>query len=461
MGSGSVFPLSSVLLILTLGALLVAFFVNPACSTSRRALDLHDHHQTMQNGFKVTLKHIDSDKNLTKLERLQRRIKRGRKRLQRLSVLSTSSSDHNLGATSPIHAGQGEFLMKLSIGTPAETYNAILDTGSDLIWTQCKPCKDCYDQPSPIFDPRKSSTFSKLSCESEFCEALPSQTCTDNSCEYYYAYGDFSSTDGILATETFTFGDVSIPKIGFGCGKDNQGGGFNQGAGLVGLGRGTLSLVSQLKEPKFSYCLASVDDTKSSSTLLMGSVANLDNTTSKHADIKTTPLIKSPNPDQSTFYYLGLEGISVGDTRLPIKKDTFALGDDGNGGLIIDSGTTLTYIEEGAFDLLKTEFTSQIKLAETDATDTVGLDVCFKLPEDDGSGKVEVPKLVFHFKNADLELPAENYIIADTDVGVLCLAMGSASGMSVFGNYQQQNLLVYHDLVKETISFVPTKCDQL
>ncbi|PQQ02585.1 aspartic proteinase nepenthesin-1 [Prunus yedoensis var. nudiflora] len=377
MGSGSVFPLSSVLLILTLGALLVAFFVNPACSTSRRALDLHDHHQTMQNGFKVTLKHIDSDKNLTKLERLQRRIKRGRKRLQRLNVLSTSSSDHNLGATSPVHAGQGEFLMKLSIGTPAETYNAILDTGSDLIWTNASLVRTVT-----ISQPRFSTP-----------------------------------KNGILATETFTFGDVSIPKIGFGCGKDNQGGGFNQGAGLVGLGRGTLSLVSQLKEPKFSYCLTSVDDTKSSSTLLMGSVANLDNTTSKHADIKTTPLIKNPNPDQSTFYYLGLEGISVGDTRLPIEKDTFALGDDGNGGLIIDSGTTLTYIEEGAFDLLKTEFTSQIKLAEADATDTVGLEVCFKLPEDDGSGKVEVPKLVFHFKNADLDLPAENYIIADTDVG--------------------------------------------
>ncbi|BBG98583.1 Eukaryotic aspartyl protease family protein [Prunus dulcis] len=432
-----------------MGALLVAFFVNPACSTSRRALDLHDHHQTMQNGFKVTLKHIDSDKNLTKLERLQRRIKRGRKRLQRLSVLSTSSSDHNLGATSPIHAGQGEFLMKLSIGTPAETYNAILDTGSDLIWTQCKPCKDCYDQPSPIFDPKSPQHSQSYHVKASSVKHYP------------HKHAPTTLVNGILATETFTFGDVSIPKIGFGCGKDNQGGGFNQGAGLVGLGRGTLSLVSQLKEPKFSYCLASVDDTKSSSTLLMGSVANLDNTTSKHADIKTTPLIKSPNPDQSTFYYLGLEGISVGDTRLPIKKDTFALGDDGNGGLIIDSGTTLTYIEEGAFDLLKTEFTSQIKLAETDATDTVGLDVCFKLPEDDGSGKVEVPKLVFHFKNADLELPAENYIIADTDVGVLCLAMGSASGMSVFGNYQQQNLLVYHDLVKETISFVPTKCDQL
>lgn len=459
---GSLGSFSSVVL-LTLGVLLVSFFVNPACSTSRRALRLRDH-QAMQNGFKVTLKHIDSDKNLTKIERFQRRISRGRKRLQRLNamVLAASPSDQDSRVTSPVHAGQGEFLMKLSIGTPADTFNAIMDTGSDLIWTQCKPCEDCYDQSTPIFDPTKSSTFSKLSCKSELCEALPSQTCTNSSCEYYYAYGDSSSTNGILATETFTFGEVSVPKIGFGCGKDNEGGGFDQGSGLVGLGRGPLSLVSQLKEPKFSYCLTSIDDTDGSSTLLMGSLASLNNTKSGPANIITTPLIKNPNHDQSTFYYLALEGITVGETRLPLEKDTFTLGDDGSGGLIIDSGTTLTYIEEDAFDALKKEFTSQIKLPEADATDTVGLDACYKLPKDvNNSGKVEVPKLVFNFKGADLELPGENYILVDTDVGVLCLAMGSASSMSVFGNFQQQNMLVYHDLAEETLSFVPTKCDQL
>ncbi|KAM5558393.1 aspartic proteinase nepenthesin-1 [Rosa sericea] len=452
--------------LITLGVL-GALFVNPSCSTSRRALDLHDHGLQVQSGFKVTLKHVDSGKNLTRLERLQRRIKRGRKRLQRLNAMklkSSTSPDSHTQVETPVHAGLGEFLMTLSIGTPAKSFSAIVDTGSDLIWTQCEPCKQCYKQPTPIFNPKESSTFSKVSCTSELCDALPSSKCTNKSCEYYYTYGDSSSTDGILATETFSFGeedssDVSIPKISFGCGGDNEGGGFNQGAGLVGLGRGTLSLVSQLKEPKFSYCLPSVDDTQSTSTLLMGSLASLNSSASSSdvANIKTTPLVK--NPSQPTFYYLSLEGITVGGTRLPIAKDTFTLGDDGGGGLIIDSGTTLTYLAEDAYDAVVKEFTSQMELPEKDAIDTVGLDLCFKLPED--ATKVEVPKLVFHFKDADLELPSENYMIADSDVGVICLAAGSAGDMSVFGNYQQQNMLVLHDLVKETISFVPTKCDQL
>ncbi|KAL6225688.1 hypothetical protein ACLB2K_004537 [Fragaria x ananassa] len=460
MASSVILSWSSFVLIIL--GVLGALFVNPSCSTSRRALDLHDHGLQMQSGFKVTLKHVDSGKNLTKLERLQRRIKRGRKRLQRLNAMklkSSTSPDSHTRVQTPVHAGVGEFLMTLSIGTPAKSFSAIVDTGSDLIWTQCEPCKQCYKQPTPIFNPKKSSSFSKVSCTSEVCDALPSSKCSNQSCEYYYTYGDSSSTEGILATETFSFGDVSIPKVSFGCGEDNEGGGFSQGAGLVGLGRGTLSLVSQLKEPKFSYCLTSVDDTQSTSTLLMGSVASLNSTTpsSEVANIKTTPLIK--NPSQPTFYYLSLEGITVGGTSLPIEKDTFALGDDGVGGLIIDSGTTLTYLAQDAYDAVVKEFSSQMELPEKDAIDTVGLDLCFELPED--ATKVEVPKLVFNFEGADLELPSENYMIADADVGVICLAVGSAGDMSVFGNFQQQNMLVLHDLVKETISFVPTKCDQL
>jgi hypothetical protein len=437
---------------------LLLFFVFPASSTSRRVLE----HQKQQTGFHVTLHHVDSGKNLTKFERIQRGIKRGQHRLQRLSAMALAASSDNSQVEAPVHAGTGEFLMNLAIGTPPETFSAIIDTGSDLIWTQCKPCTQCYDQPTPIFDPKKSSSFSKISCKSQLCDALPASTCGADGCLYLYQYGDYSMTEGVMATETFTFGDsddqkkVSVPKIGFGCGNDNEGDGFNQGAGLVGLGRGPLSLVSQLKEPKFSYCLTSIDNAKTS-TLLLGSLGSEINGTQK-ATKSTTPLIK--NPSQPSFYYLSLEGISVGKTRLPIEKSTFELQDDGSGGVIIDSGTTITYIDGNAFDSLKKEFISQVKL-DVDDSGSSGLDLCFSIPS--GKTDVEVPKLVFHFNGADLDLPGENYMVADSSSGLLCLAMGSSgsSGMSIFGNIQQQNFLVIHDLVKETVSFIPTQCDGL
>lgn len=359
----------------------------------------------------------------------------------------TPTPDESLEA--PIHAGNGEYLMELAIGTPPESYPAVLDTGSDLIWTQCKPCTQCYKQPTPIFDPRKSSSFSKVSCGNTLCSALPSSSCSDG-CEYVYSYGDYSTTQGVLATETFTFGENKVHNIAFGCGEDNEGDGFEQASGLVGLGRGPLSLVSQLNEPRFSYCLTPIDDTKKS-VLLLGSLEH-----AKGAKEVTTPLLK--NPLQPSFYYLSLEGITVGETLLDIEKSTFELGDDGSGGVIIDSGTTITYLETKAFDALKKEFISQTKLP-LDKSGSTGLDVCFSVTS--GTSQVEVPQVIFHFKGGDLQLPAENYMIGDSNLGVACLAMGSSSGMSIFGNVQQQNILVNHDLQKETISFVPTSCDQL
>ncbi|KAK7353659.1 hypothetical protein VNO80_19110 [Phaseolus coccineus] len=441
-------------LFVTLVALLVlALFVAPTSSTSRKTLK---HHPCPTNGFRVMLHHVDSGKNLTKLERVQHGIKRGKSRLQRLNamVLAASTTPNSDQLEAPIHAGNGEYLMELAIGTPPVSYPAVLDTGSDLIWTQCRPCTRCYKQPTPIFDPKKSSSFSKVSCGSSLCSALPSSTCSDG-CEYVYSYGDYSVTQGVLGTETFTFGKskkkVSVDNIGFGCGEDNEGDGFEQASGLVGLGRGPLSLVSQLNEPRFSYCLTPIDDTKKS-VLLLGSSEKVKDAT----EGVTTPLLK--NPLQPSFYYLSLEGISVGDTRLAIEKSTFDVGNDGSGGAIIDSGTTITYIEQKAFDELKKEFISQTKLP-VDKTSSTGLDLCFSLPSD--ATEVEIPKLVFHFTGGDLELPAENYMIGDSSLGVACLAMGAASGMSIFGNVQQQNILVSHDLQKDTISFIPTSCDKL
>ncbi|KAI3951612.1 hypothetical protein MKX01_018728 [Papaver californicum] len=442
--------------------IITSIFVLPASSTSRGSLDQYSNDSTLRNGFRIDLKHVDGAGNLTKLELVQRGMNRGKHRLARLSALAITSVDDDI--KSQVHTGSGEFLMSLSIGTPPTSYLAIMDTGSDLIWTQCKPCTDCYKQPTPIFDPSKSSSFSKLSCTNNLCRALTSSMCSNDACKYLYAYGDDSTTQGIMASETFTFGDssskdksssISIPKVGFGCGNDNEGGGFTQGAGLVGLGRGPLSFVSQLGTGKFSYCLNSIDSTQTSS-LLFGSLANLVNTTTSDDEIQTTPLIK--NPSQPSFYYLGLEGITVGETLLSIPKSTFQLKPSGSGGFIIDSGTTITYLQKTGFNAVKKAFVSQMKLTVA-ADSSTGLDLCFNLPTD--VSEIDVPKLIFHFKGADLDLPGNNYMIADSDLGLVCLAMGASNGLSIFGNVQQQNMLILHDLEKEVMSFVPTKCDQL
>ncbi|PKU84935.1 aspartic proteinase nepenthesin-2 [Dendrobium catenatum] len=418
-------------------------------------------HPTPKVGFRVDLTRVDANGNYTKIELLQRATRRSHHRLARLiagSVKSVAASPPTDQYSAPVHAGNGEFLMDLSIGTPPAAFSAIVDTGSDLIWTQCLPCSDCFNQPTPIFNPKKSSSYSNLPCSSSFCAALPTSSCSISSglCNYLYTYGDSSSTEGVLAAETFRIGSpdpTAAPAIAFGCGDDNQGAGFSQGGGLVGLGRGPLSLISQLKLNRFSYCLTSLDDSKAS-PLLFGELAELKAST-------TAKLLK--NEQQPSFYYLSLQGISVGGKKLAIPNGTFDLQSDGSGGVIIDSGTSITYLEEAGYKKVKKAFLDGVNLPAADGSD-VGLDVCFSTPA--GQDEVEVPKLVLHFDAGgsgvgDLELPAENYIVLDSSTGLLCLTVMGSSGMSIFGNFQQQNLHVLYDLEQEAVLFQPTQCDQL
>ncbi|KAF5745055.1 aspartyl protease family protein [Tripterygium wilfordii] len=427
---------SSSLVVVLLAA---AFFASPACSTSQQALE-HPHNK----GFRVELKHVDSGKNLTKFEQIQLGIKRGRQRLQKVnpSVYDSKSAPQILG---PISSGNGigEFLLEFKMGTPGVSISAILDTGSDLVWVHCYYRK----QNTPFYDPGKSSSYSALSCSSTLCEALPQVSC-GRGCNYFYSYGDHSYTEGLMGTEIFIFGPVFLPKVAIGCGVDKKDDGFEPGSALVGLGRGPLSLVSQLEESIFAYCVSYAGNTKAG-ILLMGSLASLN---IKPNEIKTTPLIR--NPSMPSFYYLSLEGITVGGTTLPIKK--FLALEDGEGGLIIDSGTTVTFLPETVFDPVAKLFTQQTKLT-VDSPPSSELPLCFKFPMN--VDKVGVPELIFHFDGADLKLPVENYIIVDKLKGLLCLAMVSTKGgLSIFGNFQQQNILVIHDLVKETVSFVPRQC---
>ncbi|KAI8569288.1 hypothetical protein RHMOL_Rhmol02G0267300 [Rhododendron molle] len=439
----------SSLLFLTLALILIS--ISPAFSMPRQSLDDHQD-QPMKTGFKITLNHIDSGGNFTNSERLYRAVKRSSRRLQMFNEMISTAKKHPKLRTT-VYAGESEYLMNFSIGTPPKSYYGTTDTGSDLIWTQCQPCLECFSQPDPVFDPKKSSSFSNVSCSNNLCHELKSECNVYDGCVYFYDYGDGSFTAGYLATETFTFEKVSVPNVAFGCGIIQFG--PEAGDGLVGLGRGPLSLISQLGERTFSYCLTYWNGTKHS-TLLIGSHASV-NSSNGGGEIKTTRLIQ--NPKQPTYYYLSLEGITIGSTRLPVNKTTFALNADGSGGLIIDSGTTITHLVESAYILVLKEFISQVKLPLVDTRNSTGLDLCFELPSD--HSHVEIPSLVFHFTDADFDLPKENYMVTDSSLGATCLAMrGSSDTPSIFGNMQQQNILVVYDLYKETLSFMSTECDK-
>ncbi|XP_057853997.1 aspartic proteinase nepenthesin-2-like [Cryptomeria japonica] len=305
----------------------------------------------------------EGDFNFT--QRLSGAVDRSKIRMNMIEAFVKQRIAGQLDTETPLHVGNGEFLMNVAVGTPSVSFEAIVDTGSDLIWTQCRPCRNCYTQSTLIFDPSKSSTYSRVPYTNSLCNALKRfKTGCNPDCMFNYRYGDGSETSGDLAYESFSIGSGSgsmVAGIAFGCGHDNQGRGFSQGGGLVGLGRGALSLISQLGSKvhnKFSYCLLSITDSPSqTSPLIFGEGGSL-------SGANTISLIK--NCAIPSFWYIPVTGITLNGEAVNIPSGTFDLQSNGAGGMIIDSGTTLTYPIEAAYSRVKGAIQAAIDLTPTD-----------------------------------------------------------------------------------------------
>jgi Xylanase inhibitor N-terminal/Xylanase inhibitor C-terminal len=348
--------------------------------------------------------------------------------------------------------------MELSIGTPPVKLLSIMDTGSNLIWTQCEPCIHCIDQTTPIFNPAQSTSFSSLSCNGPECRKLQfysSTTCAFAKCQYTYRYADQSSTTGSLSTETFTFasrnGSVSVPNVVFGCSSDSTTS-FENTSGIVGLSMGDFSPVDYLDSPKFSYCLTPFFDL-STSTLLLGSGVCLNSTKAL-----LTPIVI--NPAITSFYYINMKGISIGGDILQIPADAFEITSDGSGpsgGMIIDSGSTFTGLISSAYVVVPEKVRSIVNLSVPLYTIDPAIDLCFV---SQSNSIPKMPDMILHFDTGDLILSKDNYMLIEPGSGLLCLAMIEFQSVSIFGAYQQQTMHVLYDVGNKMLSFEPAQCDK-
>ncbi|CAL4984963.1 unnamed protein product [Urochloa decumbens] len=387
-----------------------------------------------RQGFRVTMIRTETAINYTRAAYSSR---------QRLSILA-ARLDAAAGASTqtPLQydRGGGAYNMEFSIGTPPLNLLAQADTGSDLVWVKCGGCASCSPQGSPSYYPDMSSSFSNLSCSDPLCVALQSagNQCSHSGaeCDYLYRYG--SSTDahhytqGFLGSETVTLGGDAVPGIGFGCTTMSEGG-FGTGSGLVGLGRGQLSLVRQLQVGSFSYCLPS--DPSKKSPLLFGSGALTGD------GVQSTPLLQT----RDTFYTVNLQGISIGSVTTAGTN------------IVFDSGTTLTLLADPVYTAAKNAILSQTALPQADHSSD-GYEACFVATENDISGAA--PKMVLHFDGADMDLPVDNYF-RDMGDGSMCWVVQSspAGGLSIVGNIMQMNYNIRHDIDNFVLSFQPANCD--
>ncbi|KAJ0090094.1 hypothetical protein Patl1_12628 [Pistacia atlantica] len=347
----------------------------------------------------------------------------------RFSEYSGRSDKKNTNAAT-IPISNGEFLntlnyvVRVGLGTPVQYVLLTLDTGSDLLWTQCEPpCStgNCYQQNEPKFDTRESITYTNISCSAPMCETFKFGA---------EAHQIVHAQHAPMASGTQTLhipSDLSARKqlpeplltfsanFYFGCGQNNPGL-FGSVGGLLGLNRNPISFPSQTAykyEKFFSYCIPSSAST--TGHLIFGNAGGL----SKIAKFTPNP----PAFKNASFYGLDITGISFAGKNLSIPRSVFT-----KAGAIIDSGVVVTRLPVEAYS---------------------------------GYTGIPVPDMSFFFGDdveVKLDVTGILYVVSASKVCLAFSPIKNADEVTVFGNAQQKTLEVVYDGVGERVGFAPRGC---
>ncbi|KAI5653281.1 hypothetical protein M9H77_30468 [Catharanthus roseus] len=401
-------------------------------------------------GFTVNLIHRDSPEspfynpNLTHFQRLHNTFERSIERSRKFA--------------SYLVATGGSYLIKIGYGTPPAESFAVVDTGSELTWTQCLPCLKCFPSKFPPFNTKTSSTFRPLLCNpSTNCQNsnLKNASCKPMICSYEIGYGDNSYTRGNLVTDTITLSSrsqkISFQNVIFGCGHDNAGTYDKFMSGIIGLTTKKRSLVSQLNgfmHGKFSFCLAPFTQVfREAGKLSFG-----------NEGIVSGPGVVSTPLYIGTHYNLNLKAVLVGTKSLKVFDYHFPMNHTmklGGGNIVIDSGSTLTYFPTTLYAQFERMMRSQIRVRPLSRPEKPFY-LCYPAR---GFFNIPIPIVVFRFLGADVKLRATNIFIQSSPSAV-CLAIIPTRNDAIFGNIAQTNFLVGYNLIKGIVSFKPTDCNR-
>ncbi|EEF29846.1 aspartic proteinase PCS1 [Ricinus communis] len=358
-------------------------------------------------------------------------------------------------------------IVSLPIGTPPQTQQMVLDTGSQLSWIQCHK-KSVPKKPPPTtsFDPSLSSSFSVLPCNHPLCKpripdfTLPT-TCDQNRlCHYSYFYADGTYAEGSLVREKITFSSSqSTPPLILGCAEAST-----DEKGILGMNLGRRSFASQAKISKFSYCVPTRQaraGLSSTGSFYLGN--NPNSGRFQYINLLTfTPSQRSPNLDPLA-YTIPMQGIRMGNARLNISATLFRPDPSGAGQTIIDSGSEFTYLVDEAYNKVREEVVRLVgpKLKKGYVYGGVS-DMCF-----DGN-PMEIGRLignmVFEFEKG-VEIVIDKWrVLADVGGGVHCIGIGRSemlgAASNIIGNFHQQNLWVEYDLANRRIGLGKADCSR-
>ena len=160
------------------------------------------------------------------------------------------------------------------------------------------------------------------------------------------------------------------------------------------------------------------------------------------------------NKRAPSFYYIKLEGIGAKSIWLPIREDVFQIPKSGHGGVIMDTGTTVSSFPKVAYEALRDAFVAKT----TNVPRLPGVemfDSCYNLSR----FVYHIPIVSFYFPSGTiLNVPPNNSLIV-ANGGISCLVFASSSfDLSIIGNVQQAQIQVTIDMASISVGFGPNNC---
>ncbi|XP_038679389.1 aspartic proteinase CDR1-like [Tripterygium wilfordii] len=406
--------------------------------------------EAKKNSFSFDLIHHDSksspfyNQSKTESERSKEALIRS---LNRLNHFNSSMSIDAKYVESDLSIG--DYLMNIYISDEDKRL-VIPSMTSILTWIRCGPCSsNCENQHQSLYDPKSSATYQDVPFDSEMCKYLQgTKRGESNVCRYEHNYGNGKSFSGVLGTETFYMQNAnktfkSFSNIMFGCDEGHEGDLENSVQGIVGLGQGKISLVSQLGKgfhKKFSYCLVE-KSMKRPSKIKFGPDLTLYDREIEHK-VKVQHFPSHPS------YHLNLEAISFNGEKIKTlnkKQD-----------MIVDIQTSLTSLPPNIYNALIAMFKKQV--GNVTSIELPGYGTCFLQRE---IFDAKHPEIVFHFSpkpvsNGDFRVNPKTMF--HTVGAYICLTIVPRDGVSILGNQAQVDVQMIFDLSSNLLTFAPLDC---
>lgn len=362
----------------------------------------------------------------------------------------------------------GLYFTRVKMGSPPREFNVQIDTGSDVLWVNCNSCNGC-PQISGLgielnfFDISSSSTASMVSCSHPICTSRIQTTAAEcssqsNQCGYTFQYGDGSGTTGYYVSDLLYFDTIlgnsfianSSASVIFGC-STYQSGDLTRGDratdGIFGFGPQDLSVISQLSSrgitPKvFSHCLKG--EGNGGGILVFG-------------EILEPSIVYSPLVPSQPHYNIVLESIAVSGQLLPIDPAVFATSN--TQGTIIDSGTTLAYLVEEAYNPFVSAITAAVLQSVTPLLSKGNQ--CYLVSS---SINDIFPSVSLNFAGgASLVLRPEDYLMhmGFTDGAAMwCIGFQKVQsrGITILGDLVLKDKIFVYDLARQRIGWANYDC---